>query len=64
MSRLGQLSELGQSVWIDYLSRELLDSGALARAVRDDSVAGVTSNPFCTGSESPRIVHLKTKRPA
>jgi transaldolase len=45
MSRLAQLSELGQSVWIDFLSRDLLDSGALARAVRDDAVVGVTSNP-------------------
>ena len=33
MSRLEQLSKLGQSVWIDFLSRDLLDSGALARAV-------------------------------
>ncbi len=45
MSRLEQLSELGQSVWIDFLSRDLLDSGALARAIRDDAVVGVTSNP-------------------
>jgi transaldolase len=45
MSRLQQLSALGQSVWIDYLSRDLLDSGALARAVADDAVVGVTSNP-------------------
>jgi transaldolase len=45
MSRLHQLSGLGQSVWIDFLSRDLLDSGALARAVRDDAVVGVTSNP-------------------
>jgi transaldolase len=45
MSRLEQLSKLGQSVWIDYLSRDLLDSGALARAIRDDVVVGVTSNP-------------------
>ncbi|MGH3116446.1 MAG: transaldolase [Gaiellales bacterium] len=45
MSRLEQLSNLGQSVWIDFLSRDLLDSGALARAVRDDAVVGVTSNP-------------------
>jgi transaldolase len=44
-SRLHQLSALGQSVWIDFLSRELLDSGALARAVADDAVVGVTSNP-------------------
>jgi transaldolase len=45
MNRLEQLSELGQSVWIDFLSRDLLDSGALARAIADDAVVGVTSNP-------------------
>jgi transaldolase len=44
-SRLHQLSALGQSVWIDFLSRELLESGALARAVERDAVVGVTSNP-------------------
>src|SRR5687768_11810551 len=44
-SRLHQLSALGQSVWIDFLSRELLESGALARAVEGDAVVGVTSNP-------------------
>ena len=44
-SRLHQLSALGQSVWIDFLSRELLESGALARALDEDAVVGVTSNP-------------------
>lgn len=44
-SRLHRLSALGQSVWINFLSRELLESGALARAVADDAVVGVTSNP-------------------
>jgi transaldolase len=44
-SRLHQLSALGQSVWIDYLSRDLIESGALARAVDGDAVVGVTSNP-------------------
>ncbi len=44
-SRLHQLSVLGQSIWIDYLSRELIESGALARAVDVDAVVGVTSNP-------------------
>jgi transaldolase len=44
-SRLNQLSALGQSVWIDYLSRDLIESGALARAVDEDAVVGVTSNP-------------------
>ena len=42
---LHRLRELGQSVWIDYLSRELLESGELARLVREDGVVGVTSNP-------------------
>jgi len=44
-SRLHQLSELGQSVWIDFLSRDLLRAGELARMMRDDAVVGVTSNP-------------------
>ena len=44
-SPLRRLSWLGQSVWIDYLSRDLLESGELARLVAEDSVVGVTSNP-------------------
>ena len=44
-SKLHQLSELGQSVWIDYLSRDLLKDGELARMMREDAVVGVTSNP-------------------
>lgn len=42
---LQRLAEFGQSVWIDYLSRELLESRELARLVREDAVVGVTSNP-------------------
>jgi len=44
-SRLHQLSALGQSVWIDSLSREWLETGELARMMREDAVVGVTSNP-------------------
>jgi transaldolase len=44
-SPLQGLSEYGQSVWIDFLSRDLLRSGALARAIEQDAVVGVTSNP-------------------
>ena len=44
-SRLHQLSELGQSVWIDFLSRQMLQSGKLARMMDEDAVVGVTSNP-------------------
>jgi transaldolase len=44
-SRLHQLSELGQSVWVDSLSRTWLQDGTLARLMEEDAVVGVTSNP-------------------
>jgi transaldolase len=44
-SRLHRLAEYGQSVWIDFLSRDMLRSGELERRMRDDAVVGVTSNP-------------------
>jgi transaldolase len=44
-SNLHKLSTHGQSVWIDYLSRDMLEEGDLARMMRDDAVVGVTSNP-------------------
>jgi transaldolase len=44
-SKLHKLSELGQSIWIDFLSRDMLHSGELARMMKQDDVVGVTSNP-------------------
>src|SRR5213596_3009805 len=44
-SNLHKLSALGQSVWIDFLSREMLETGELARMMDEDAVVGVTSNP-------------------
>lgn len=45
MNRLQHLHEAGVSIWLDTLSRELLESGQFARLVRDDAVTGATSNP-------------------
>ena len=42
---LHELHELGQSVWLDYISRELLESGELERMIREWDLRGVTSNP-------------------
>jgi transaldolase len=42
---LGRVSQLGQSVWVDFISRDALESGELERMVREDSVVGLTSNP-------------------
>lgn len=44
-SKLHALASVGQSVWLDALSREMLSSGALAAHVEDSAVTGVTSNP-------------------
>jgi transaldolase len=45
MNRLREIEALGQSVWLDNLNRELLDSGALERLIDEDGLSGVTSNP-------------------
>jgi transaldolase len=45
MNRLEELHDAGVSIWLDTLSRELLDSGAFAAMIADDAVTGATSNP-------------------
>jgi transaldolase len=42
---LQRLHDFGQAPWLDYIDRELLEDGGLARLVREDGVTGVTSNP-------------------
>jgi transaldolase len=44
-SPLHKVAERGQSVWFDTLSRDLVQTGELARMMKDDAVTGVTSNP-------------------
>lgn len=44
-SNLHKLSKRGVSVWIDYLSRDMLEQGELARMMKEDAVVGQTSNP-------------------
>jgi transaldolase/glucose-6-phosphate isomerase len=39
------LKELGQSVWLDTLSRKLINSGELKRLIDEDGLSGITSNP-------------------
>lgn len=55
-THLGALTDAGVSVWLDTLSRELLQTGAFEALIRDDHVTGATSNPTIfakaiTGSE-------------
>ena len=44
-TRLRALQSVGVSIWLDTLSRELLESGEFAELVRDYGVTGATSNP-------------------
>ena len=45
MKATQQLHDLGQSLWLDNITRELLTSGTLARYINEFSVTGLTSNP-------------------
>lgn len=45
MKATSQLHDLGQSLWIDNITRDLLDSGTLKRYIDELSVTGLTSNP-------------------
>jgi transaldolase len=56
VNRLQHLHDAGVSIWLDDLSRELLESGEFERLVRESAVTGATSNPTIfakaiTGSE-------------
>src|SRR5688572_25263175 len=45
MNSLKELKQYGQSIWLDYIRRDLLTSGELKRLVHEDGSSGMTSNP-------------------
>jgi transaldolase len=40
-----KLRALGQSIWMDYISRHMINSGELLKLIEEDGLCGVTSNP-------------------
>jgi transaldolase len=42
---LQELGALGQSIWLDYIRRDLIASGGLKRLIEEDGLRGMTSNP-------------------
>jgi transaldolase len=44
-NRLQQLHAAGQSIWLDYIDRTMLQDGELARRIPGDALTGMTSNP-------------------
>jgi transaldolase len=45
MNRTKQLHDIGQSLWVDNITRTMLDDGTLERYIAEFSVTGLTSNP-------------------
>jgi len=45
MTMTQNLHDLGQSLWLDNITRELLDNGTLRRYINELSITGLTSNP-------------------
>jgi transaldolase len=45
MNSLEELRQLGQSIWLDYIRRDLITGGKLARLIDEDGLSGITSNP-------------------
>ncbi|WP_316815131.1 transaldolase [Pedobacter nyackensis] len=44
-NKIKQLHELGQSIWLDFLDRNLINSGQLKKLIEQDGLRGMTSNP-------------------
>ena len=42
---LKQVEALGQSLWLDYIRRDLITSGRLRHLIEEDGLRGMTSNP-------------------
>jgi len=43
--KIKNIQDIGQSIWLDFFDRKIMDSGELKRLIEDDGVSGVTSNP-------------------
>jgi transaldolase len=45
MNSLRELQQLGQSIWLDYIRRDLMTSGKFQHLIEEDGLSGITSNP-------------------
>lgn len=46
MKAFKQLGHYGQSIWLDYIGRQIIESGQLKRMVEEDGLTGITTNPI------------------
>ncbi|MBC7889514.1 MAG: transaldolase [Ferruginibacter sp.] len=44
-NKVKQIHDFGQSIWLDFIDRKIMDSGELKRLIDEDGIRGITSNP-------------------
>ena len=44
-NKLKRIQDLGQSIWLDFFDRKIMDTGKLKKLIEDDGIRGVTANP-------------------
>lgn len=44
-NRVKQIHEFGQSIWLDLIDRQIMNSGTLQQMIDEDGIRGITSNP-------------------
>ncbi len=44
-NRVKQVQKFGQSIWLDFIRREMIQSGELTKLIQEDGIRGITSNP-------------------
>ena len=44
-NKLKSIQDLGQSIWLDFFDRKIMDTGELKKLIDDDGIRGVTANP-------------------
>jgi transaldolase/transaldolase/glucose-6-phosphate isomerase len=44
-NKIKKIKDFGQSIWLDFFDREIMNSGKLKKMIEEDGISGVTSNP-------------------
>src|ERR1700733_11045090 len=44
-NKVKQIHNFGQSIWLDFIDRDIIKSGKLKKLIDEDGIRGVTSNP-------------------
>jgi transaldolase len=60
MKAIQKLSDLGQSLWLDNITRNLLNSGLLQSYINELSVTGLTSNPTIYRPRDPSTPQVRS----